>query len=237
MRGMAWVNGGAATATAKEKTSGGITFWQVARWVFLLALIAVIVLMFRRPTPPPSVAGRTSEQRAADASSFRSKLDGLERAHNQGMPGVPARFSEEELNGYIAQSVAELGNGAARAAQQAGVPSGSVPSNAEAQEAAAAFPAAPAVAMSGDEISVQMTVERFGHPFVFSLAGKLGTDEGYVTFHPTSCKLGLLTIPLGMVDSLVQQKLAEPENREKMKLPDFIQSVRVENGELVVVEK
>src|SRR3954451_11292848 len=140
MRGMAWVNGGAGTATATEKTSGGITFWRVARWLFLLALIAVIVLMFRRPTPPPSVAGRTPEQRAADASSFRSKLDGLERAHNEGMPGVPAHFSEEELNGYIAHSVAELGNGAAQTAQ----PSAAVPSNAEAQAAAAALPTAPA---------------------------------------------------------------------------------------------
>src|SRR3954466_16004700 len=98
MPAMAWVTGGAAAAEAKEKKSGGITIWRLARWLFLLALVVVIVQMFRRPTPPPAVAERTPEQRAADASSFRSKLDALQRAHNDGMPGVPAKFSEAELN-------------------------------------------------------------------------------------------------------------------------------------------
>jgi hypothetical protein len=236
---MAWVSGGAAAARGqqsddKEKKSG-FTIWRLFRWLFILALVVVLVQMFRRPTPPPAAAARTAEQRAADASSFRNKLEGLQRAHNDGMPGVPAKFTEEELNGYIQQSVTELGN---RATNSSGVPT-----NAEAQAAVASVTtAAPAVSMSGDELSVQMTVERFGHPFVFSLTGRLGTeheatDEGYVTFHPTSCKLGLVSVPLAMVDGLVQKKLAEPENHEKMKLPDFIQSVRVENGELVIVEK
>src|SRR5437016_3346089 len=126
---MAWVSGGAAAAEAKEKKTGGLTIWRLLRWLFLLALIVFIVQMFRRPTPPPAAAERTAEQRAADASSFRNKLDGLQRAHNDGMPGVPAKFTEEELNGYIQQSVTELGN---RATNSAGVPS-----NGEAQAAVA----------------------------------------------------------------------------------------------------
>src|SRR5258706_6664125 len=102
---MAWVSGGAAAAQGqqnddKEKPRSGFTIWRLARWLFLLALVVVLVQMFRRPTPPPAAAARTAEQRAADASSFRSKLDSLQRAHNDGMPGVPAKFTEEELNGY-----------------------------------------------------------------------------------------------------------------------------------------
>src|SRR4051794_31813663 len=121
---MAWVSGGAAAAPgqqndAKEKKSG-FTIWRLLRWLFLLALIVFIVQMFRRPAAPPAAAERTAEQRAADASSFRNNLDGLQRAHNDGMPGVPAKFTEEELNGYIQQSVTELGN---RATNSAGVPS------------------------------------------------------------------------------------------------------------------
>ena len=234
MRGMAWVSGGAAAAKARsdeEKKPSGFSVWRLLRWTVLLLLIVVVVQMLRRPATPPAVQ-RTPQERTADAAAFRSKLDGLERAHSQGMPGVPARFSENELNAYIEQSVAEVPANAAQAAHAAGVPR-----NSEAEAAAASMVKAPVVAMAGDEISVQMPVERFGKEFIFSLSGRLGSEEGYVTFHPTSCKLGLVSIPLGLVDNLVQKKLAEPENREKMKLPDFIQSVRVEDGELVVVEK
>ncbi|MDP9267081.1 MAG: hypothetical protein M3P27_01990 [Acidobacteriota bacterium] len=235
---MAWV-GGAAAAKAppnEAKKPSGFSVWRLIRWLILLALVLVVVQVLRRPAPPLAVQ-RTPQERAADAAAFRTKLDALQRAHNEGTPGLPARFSENELNAYIEQSVAEISSNA----------TSNVPSNAQAETAAAALVRtvkAPTVTLAGDEITVQMTVERFGKEFIFSLSGRLGTqheasqNEGsYVAFHPTSCKLGLVSIPLGLVDKLVQQKLAEPENREKMKLPEFIQSVRVENGELVVMEK
>jgi hypothetical protein len=35
----------------------------------------------------------------------------------------------------------------------------------------------------------------------------------------------------------LQSKLREPENREKMKLPSYVADLRVENGQLVILEK
>jgi len=70
-----------------------------------------------------------------------------------------------------------------------------------------------------------------------STSRRLGSKDGYATFEPTSFKFGDLVIPTSAVNDALQRKLAEPENREKLKLPDFVQSIRVQNGELVVEEK
>jgi hypothetical protein len=39
------------------------------------------------------------------------------------------------------------------------------------------------------------------------------------------------------MSEMFQRKMAEPENREKLRLPDFVASLRVENGELVITQK
>lgn len=238
---MAWVTG-AAAARQHPKKSSGSSFWRLLRWGILLALVFVIVQMLRKPAPAAATI-KTPQQRAADAASFRSKLESLQDAHERGYPGRAASFTEDELNGYIQHSIATLGSQAGGAVsaglQQNGLPgTGALASVGEDAQAAAARAAESAqVGLLGDQITVQMTVNRFGKDFTFSLTGKLAAEAGYATFHPTSCKLGLLSVPLTLVDGVIQQKLAEPENREKMKLPDFIDSIRVENGQLIVVEK
>jgi hypothetical protein len=58
-----------------------------------------------------------------------------------------------------------------------------------------------------------------------------------VTFAPTEFKIGDMPVPVSMVDPALQRKLAKPENREKLKLPQFVSDVRVEHGELVIVDQ
>ena len=48
--------------------------------------------------------------------------------------------------------------------------------------------------------------------------------------------MGDLSVPVSLVNPALQRKLADPENRDKMKLPEFVKDVRVENGELVISE-
>jgi len=50
-------------------------------------------------------------------------------------------------------------------------------------------------------------------------------------------KIGDLPVPVSLVRLQLQSKLREPENREKMKLPSYVADLRVENGQLVVLEK
>ena len=222
---MAWVQ---ATKTAKQPSSG-ITVWQVVRWTFLAVLLLVVVQMLRRPSPP-TLPAPTQQQALASAASFRSKLDSLAAAHDQGSSGQEARFSEDELNAYIQQSTGALPN-----PQDAGSATPAPVNGSE--DAAGSIIKKTSVGMVGDEMTLQIVVQRFGRDIYFTLAGKLSSDNGYATFHPTRCKLGELTMPLGFIDERLQQQLNQPGNREHLKLPDFIRDLRVENGELVIVEK
>ena len=230
----AWVSGDAPARAPATKPSG-FSFWRLLRWGILAALIVVVVLMFQKPAPP-AAAPRTPEATAADAATFRAKLDALQQAHTQGERGQEARFSADEVNGYIHESVAEAAGAVSAAVGAQATPVPGLPAATD-ELAAGAAAKAPSVALAGDEITVQLLVERFGHEFTFSLSGRLAAEEGYATFHPTRCRLGVLTVPLGLVDDLIQKKLAEPETREKLKLPDFISAIRIENGQLVVIEK
>jgi hypothetical protein len=56
-----------------------------------------------------------------------------------------------------------------------------------------------------------------------------------VTFDPTEFKVGDLSIPVSLVNSALQKKLAE--QREQLRLPEGVASLRVENGELVITQK
>jgi hypothetical protein len=61
------------------------------------------------------------------------------------------------------------------------------------------------------------------------------SQDGYVTFDPTEFKVGDFNIPVSLVNSALQKKLAE--QRDQLKLPDGVSSLRIENSELVIVGK
>jgi hypothetical protein len=45
-------------------------------------------------------------------------------------------------------------------------------------------------------------------------------------------------VPVSLVQETLEKKLSsDPATREKLKLPDYIADLRIENGELVVVSK
>jgi len=69
------------------------------------------------------------------------------------------------------------------------------------------------------------------------VTGTIGVKDGYATFEFTDAKIDSLPVPVSLLNPRLQQKLQEPENRAKLKLPDYIAGLRVENGQLVIVEK
>ena len=81
----------------------------------------------------------------------------------------------------------------------------------------------------------QFLTQVAGKDIYVTLAGHLGSQDGYVTFDPTEFKVGDLSIPVSLVNSALQKKLTE--QREQLKLPDGVASLRVENGELVITQK
>jgi hypothetical protein len=68
-----------------------------------------------------------------------------------------------------------------------------------------------------------------------TLAGHLGSKDGYATFDPTEFKVGDLNVPVSLVNDSLQKRLAE--QRDRMKLPDNVGGIKVENGELVMTQR
>jgi len=91
------------------------------------------------------------------------------------------------------------------------------------------------VSMDGDLVRGQFLTQIAGKDVYLTLAGHLGSKDGYATFDATEVKIGDLSIPASLVNQALQKKLNE--QRDQIKLPANVKDIRVENGELVFVEK
>ena len=89
--------------------------------------------------------------------------------------------------------------------------------------------------MEGDLVRGQFLTEIGGKKVYVTVAGHLGAKDGYATFEPTEFKVGDLNIPVALVNDTLQKKMQE--QRDRLKLPDFVSDVKVENGELIVKQK
>lgn len=196
--------------------------YKVLRWVVLGALILVIFFALKKPAPPaPPLAPQAVQEQA---QQFENKLQQIEAAERNGNTPEPetTTFTSNEVNAFI-QDASERAK--AEAAKQ--------PTLAEAQ----AEVKDTQVAFSGNEVIAQAVTERYGQDVYVTVRGRLGAENGYLRFYPTGFKIGDLSVPVSLVDPTLQKKLNEPETHEKLKLPDFVQDLRIENGQLVMVPK
>jgi len=91
------------------------------------------------------------------------------------------------------------------------------------------------VSMDGDILRGQFLTQIAGKDVYLTVAGHLGSKDGYATFEATEVKLGDLNVPVSLVNDALQKKLTE--QRDQLKLPDNVKDVKVDNGELVFVPK
>jgi hypothetical protein len=204
-----------------EKRS--ISVWKVLRWATLASLLVVIVLMLMRPavlaTPqPPDVAKQMSE-------GVLAKWKELELAHTRGEP-AEARFSTEEMNAALQQNAQEQAVPQTAPGRDQPAGSGPAPGVSDTQ-----------VAFIGDHAAGQFVAHMPGKDIYLTFSCKIGVADGYATFEFTEARIGNLPVPLSLINPQLQNKLQEPEVREKLKLPDYVAGLRIENGQLVVVEK
>ena len=205
--------------------SSGFQVFKVIRWCVLAVLIVVLALLLKKPAPvaEPMAAAEVREK----AEQFQARLGDLEISQGQG-EHAEARFSAEEVNAAFQQSAAEQA--------------------ASATPAAPAKPAAPPqeappdiqtvkIAFADDHVTGQFATNVYGKDVYLTISGKLGAKDGYATFEFTEAKIDSLPVPVSLLNPRLQEKLQDPENREKLKLPAFVSDLRVENGQLVVVAK
>lgn len=210
-----------------------VEMYKILRWVILGVLAFLIFIGLHRPAPPsPPPAPETAK---ADVAAFDQKLQDLATAHERG-ERTEARFNADEVNAEIAHSLAE---GNPEPAKPVTPPANQQPKQITPDsEVAANMPIQTVqVGFAGEEVTGQFSVPVYGKDVYITISGKLGSKDGYVTFDPTGFKFGDLSVPVSWVNDALQKKLAEPENREKLKLPEFVSDLKVENGELVIREK
>ncbi len=216
----------------KPDRPGKIRFGRIFSLATLLISVAALVLALRKPQP---VAPRqTPAAIAANAQSFQAKVSQLEQAREQGQSGSEVRLTAGEIGAAIAQAqgAVPVSPAQGRALNAAGPP---------ADTPAAAAPVEPAnlqepiVSFEGDIVRGQFVTEVAGKKTYVTVAGHLGSKDGYATFEPTEFKVGDLSVPVSLVNDALQKKMLEQQDR--LKLPDFVSDMRVENGQLVVTQK
>jgi hypothetical protein len=219
--------------------------WRCAlKWQRIISLVTLaislftLVLVVRKPTP---VAAPVSPAvTAANAQSFQEKVDRLDQPSVSGQTGNEIRLTSGELTAAIAQATGALPVAASTPSATSTVspsPSASQPAPAGGIEFPGAVPNIKdyQLSMDGDVVRGQFLTQIAGKDVYLTLAGHLGSKDGYATFEATEVKLGDLSVPVSLVNDALQKKLAE--QRDQLKLPNNVKDLKVENGELVLVEK
>ena len=214
---------------------------RIISFVTLAISILTLILVLKRPAPvAPAVAPAAA---AANAQSFQEKVNQLAQPKTPGEGGSEVRMNSGELSAALAQAAGLLPAAAAAPANASGsLPAGnSSPANPPAPSGAMEFPGAVPnikdyqVSMDGDIVRGQFLTQIAGKDVYLTLAGHLGSKDGYATFDATEVKVGDLSVPASLVNEVLQKKLAE--QRDQLKLPNNVKDLKVENGELVFVEK
>src|SRR5262249_43303530 len=213
----------------------------------LIASLVAIVLVLKRPAPVahPQAAAAIAEH----AQSFDQKMADFEQATQKpsaappvvyhGIPPQSASLSDnpsstpaeaakpevhinsDEISAVLAQS---LGNsGLTQLTPDSNL--GSVAPTIKDQQ----------VSFDGDLVHGQFLTTIAGKDVWITVSGHIGDQSGYATFDPTEFKVGELNVPVSMVNPALQKKLGE--QRDRLKLPDSVGSLKVENGELVMQGK
>ena len=202
----------------------------------LAASLVAIVLVLKKPAlvSHPQAAAAIAEH----AQAFDQKMAEFERVSQQtpvsdvsagssdsgqttsSGPKAEVRLNSDEVGAVLAQS---LGNGGA-----------SLPADATGGGVAPVIKDQQ-VSFDGDLVHGQFLMEVAGKDVWVTISGHLGEKDGYATFDPTEFKVGDLSVPVSLVNPTLQKKLAE--QRDRLKLPDNVGAMRVENGELVMQQR
>jgi hypothetical protein len=214
--------------------------WQrVISLVTLAISLFTLVLVLRKPAPVAVVVSPAAT--AANAQSFQDKVDRLVQPVTPGQSGGEVRLTSGELTAAIAQATGMMPGGAVSPTTTASGPATVPASGASTPGSPTEFPGAVPnikdyqVSMDGDLVRGQFLTNIAGKDVYLTLAGHLGAKDGYATFDATEVKLGDLSVPVSLINDQLQKKLAE--QRDQLKLPNNVKDLKVENGELVFVEK
>ena len=193
----------------------------------LLSSLIAIFLVLKKPQPVAHAQPVAAA--AANAQSFQDKLQQLDRAKQPGEAPAEVHLSSDEVSAAIAQAAGAIPPvaGAGSSSEPASPDVMSTTGQPEVKDYQVNF--------DGDVVRGQFLTQVAGKDVWVTLAGHLGSNDGYATFAPTEFKVGDLNVPVSLVNDALQKKLIE--QRDRLKLPDNVGGIKVENGELVMTQK
>lgn len=233
--------------------------WKLDRIISIATFVtSVAALLLVLKKPAPVAAPQTPEQVAANAQSFQQKMDQLEQASQPPQPSQPqsadstppadppteasasaptsasptpaspsshpneTRLTSDEINAALTQALGAVSSDGAGLSPGSDV--GSMPAIKDQK-----------VSFDGDLVHGQFLTTIAGKDVWITISGHIGSKDGYATFDPTEFKVGDLNIPVSLVNGPLQKKLEE--QRDRLKLPNSVGGMKVDNGELVLQQK
>jgi hypothetical protein len=210
----------------------------------LIASLVAIVLVLKRPAPvaqPQAKAAiaehaqsfdqkmarfdeqtqSSSQQSVAPSGSADSTQSSETQPSSPGAQKPEVHLNSDEVGAMLAQTLGTAG--VASLTPDANVGSGA-PVIKDQQ-----------VNFDGDLVHGQFLTEVAGKDVWITVSGHIGDKDGYATFDPTEFKVGDLNVPVSLVNPALQKKLGE--ERDRLKLPDNVGNMKVENSELVMQGK
>jgi len=173
--------------------------------VGILVLALIAVLMALRAPTVPLVPSS-----AQDVKSFDEKILFLEQAHQQSAART-VHITETELTSKLQQGLD-------------GIP----------PDGGSVVLKAASVHLEGDGFAGVFTLDASGKELYLTMTGRLGALDGMLQIQPSTAKLGSLPIPSMAFRHILQRQFDSPQTRERLRLPEFIKDVQIENGELLV---
>jgi hypothetical protein len=213
---------------SKPKSSK-ITLSNVISICSLLVAVTAVTLALRKPEPV--VPAQAPAAVAANAKSFQNKVGQLAQAQANGQSGAEVQLTPAEVNAAIATASGAVPT--TTAATTTGTPDVNAPiapGDIDLQDIGE-----PIVSFEGDQVKGQFLSEVAGKKVYVTIAGRLGSKDGYASFVPTEFKVGDLNVPVSLVNDALQKKMLE--QRDRLKLPDYVSDIHVENGQLVIKQK
>lgn len=226
----------AGTANGNESGLPWRVIFRVVRWgSYALALGALILVLHKAPAP----VVETSPQAAA---RVEQKFEEVQQAVSNGQPAT-MRMDQTELNSYLSSHLdiapsggapSSASSGTGGASSGASAPGGTSVEQIEQMQSAVKDVK---VELIEDRAKAYVVFDFHGKDMTLELEGRLGAENGYLRFEPVSGHLGALPIPQSTLETAVRRLMESPENREKLKLPDGMSGLKIENGEVVASYK
>lgn len=221
----------------------GATPFAIIRKVIsfvVLAILVVTLILILKQSPAPQVT--TSPTAAASAER---KLEAAADAAQSGQSSE-VHLDSTELNSYLAQNV-QFGGSSSTTPDSATSASDPPDSAANPPPIPGSDPQTIAqaesnvenvkIAMDGDLVKTYVVFNFHGKDLSLEIDGHLSTQYGFLKFDPVGGKIGSFPLPESALQEAVQRMMDSPENREKLRLPDNVSNIQVQNSQVIVSYK